>query len=335
MNLGRLRHFLVLFCILTVNLVCIPNVTEHLLFIGDYVGSALGMNLSPCVSNRYSHQVDLSRLVHAAASGMAGTPPVIPAEEYTPEELRRRSWEYRLPVVVRGLFAGSPACSEWDLAYFAREYGVMTVQPFETPYPTNSTFSSQKPLKRRSLHDFAVQEALGSQVVLGEESQALVNRMMPFVQWRRWKELGADSTDASPSFQFILSQSGGSLGWHASGLEELFVVASGRTLFKWLNPFEIGMADMFPALSGEGPLVEHCVGHYYEPGMKTLEVVLEKGDAVFSPAWVWQSRHHLESSVVVQSGMENHLGVVNSIIAAPLQTFLTQWKTFYSLKLDL
>jgi len=102
------------------------------------------------------------------------------------------------------------------------------------------------------------------------------------------------------------------------------VEVHGKKLFKWLNPDDVGLGDLFPTLSNKLPAIEHCPGHFYNPKVKTWEYVLDHGDAAFTPAWVWHATRHLEPTIAVGLRMESFL---QDIQAAPLQSFLAEFSS--------
>jgi hypothetical protein len=58
-----------------------------------------------CAKNRFDAITDYSKLVHTAVnSSMVVPPPTIDVSEYTPELVKKMTDNYRLPILIKGLF---------------------------------------------------------------------------------------------------------------------------------------------------------------------------------------------------------------------------------------
>jgi len=311
-----------------VGFVSSPHFPSHVMFAADHILGRYGFQESGyhCRNNRYHHETDLSKLTSAALPGMSSSPPVLDWKDYSPEKLREISEGYRLPVVIKGMFTDSEAGKLWRFPYFDKMYGNQTIIYHELEYPiTGITSSFQRQNSPVTLHDYIVNVTAGGHRVLGNDHYLLTDYpgLIEQLELKRWQTF--DGMEVLPlSLRFFMGGNNTGVGWHAATSHNLFIEVHGKKLFKWLNPDEVGLGNLFPTLSNKLPAIEHCPGHFYDPKVKTWEYVLDHGDAAFTPAWVWHATRHLEPTIAVGLRMESFL---QDIRAAPLQSFLAEFSS--------
>jgi len=248
------------------------------------------------------------------------------ASEYSPEKLRELSQNYRLPVVIQGLFKESQAGQLWSMEYFDKLYGNQTIIYHELQFPiTGITSSFQRQNSPVSLHDYIENVTAGGPRVLGNDHYLLRDYPLLIEQLElpRWGNF--DGNPVLPlSLRFFMGGNNTGVGWHAATSHNLFIEVKGKKLFKWLNPQEVSLGDLHPTLSNKLPAIEHCPGHFYDKNINTWEYILDDGDACFTPAWVWHATLHLEPTIAVGLRMESFL---HDLRSAPLQSFLAEFSS--------
>jgi hypothetical protein len=257
---------------------------------------------------------------------MASEPPSILWKDYTPELLREKSDNYRLPVVVKGMFTDSEAGKLWTMDYFNKHYGNQTIIYHDLHYPIRGITSSfQRQHSPTTMSDYIANVTAGGHRVLGNDHDLLVDYpvLIEQLELPRW-----DTFDGMPvlplSLRFFMGGNNTGVGWHAATSHNLFIEVHGKKLFKWLDPRIVGLGDLHPTLSNKLPAIEHCPGHYYNPALPTWEYVLDNGDAAFTPAWVWHATLHLEPTIAVGIRMESFLHDVRS---SPFLSFLAEFSS--------
>lgn len=305
-----------------------PHFPQHVLFTYDHLLGRFGFQEAGfhCRNNRYNHETDFSKMTAAALPGMASSPPVIEWKDYTPEKLKEVSLNYRLPVVIKGMFTDSVAGKEWTMEYFDNLYGNQTIIYHELQYPIEGITSSfQRQHLPTSLHNYIENVTAGGHRVLGNDHYLMLDHpvLIEQLELNRWKTF--DGMPILPlSLRFFMGGNNTGVGWHAATSHNLFVEVKGKKLFKWMPPQSTGIGDLYPTLSNKLPAIEHCPGHYYNPNLKTWEYVLDNGDAAFTPAWVWHATRHLEPTIAVGLRMESFL---HDLRSAPMLTFLAEFST--------
>jgi len=236
------------------------------------------------------------------------------------------SQNYRLPVVVKGLFKESQAGKLWTMDYFDTMYGSQTIIYHELQFPiVGITSSFQRQNSPVSLHDYISNVTAGGNRVLGNDHYLLRDYpvLIEQLELNRWGSF--DGMPVLPlSLRFFMGGNNTGVGWHAATSHNLFIEVKGKKLFKWLDPRIVGLGDLHPTLSNKLPAIEHCPGHFYNRDIPTWEYVLDDGDAAFTPAWVWHATRHLEPTIACGVRMESFL---HDIRSAPLQTFLAEFSS--------
>jgi len=305
-----------------------PNFPKYVMFSWDHFQGRFGFQQPGyhCKNNRFGHSLDYDTMVAEARPGKARPPPAIDAKDYTPEKMKILSNNYRLPVVIKGLFAESVAGRTWTQPWFAENYGKQTVIYHDLEFPIQGITSSfQRQHLPTSLAEYIRNVSDGGHRVLGNDHYMLLDhpKLIEHLELQRW--ISFDEMPILPlSLRLFMGGIDTGVGWHAATSHNLFIEVKGKKLFKWFPPNTTSLADLHPTLSNKLPAIEHCPGHYYNPALETWEYVLDDGDAAFTPAWVWHATRHLEPTIAVGLRMESFLHDARS---ASLLAFLSEFSS--------
>mmetsp|Transcript_27009 Transcript_27009/g.75481 ORF Transcript_27009/g.75481 Transcript_27009/m.75481 type:complete len:418 (+) Transcript_27009:169-1422(+) len=306
----------------------IPKFDAWCLFCYDHILGRFGFQnekMYHCKLNRFDAETDFSKLVHSPVDpSKVIPPPTINASEYSPELVRRMTDNFRLPIRIKGLFKESVAGKKWTPEYIRDTYGDQKIIYHDLEFPIVGPTSTFQREHQWTMGEFVDDILQGGHKVLGNDHYLMKDypELIEELELDRWVEF--DSMPIKPlSLRFFMGGNWTGVGWHAATSHNLFVEVYGKKLFKWLPP-STSASRLNPTLSNKLPAVEHCEGHFYDPDLVTMEAVLEPGDAIYTPAWVWHATRHLEPTVAVGLRMESFL---HDVKTAPQWAFLSEFSS--------
>eukprot|EP01126_Amoeba_proteus_P052351 TRINITY_DN6312_c0_g1_i11.p1 TRINITY_DN6312_c0_g1~~TRINITY_DN6312_c0_g1_i11.p1 ORF type:complete len:189 (-),score=25.62 TRINITY_DN6312_c0_g1_i11:392-958(-) len=133
-------------------------------------------SLYHCKNNRFGHTTDYSTLVPEGRSDKVSPPPTIAYKDYTPEKLKVLSNNFRLPVVVQGMFTSSVAGKLWSAEYFDERFGNQSIIYMDCKYPITSISSSfQRQNDPTSMHEYVKNISNGGQRILGNDHYLMLD----------------------------------------------------------------------------------------------------------------------------------------------------------------
>eukprot|EP01126_Amoeba_proteus_P052354 TRINITY_DN6312_c0_g1_i8.p1 TRINITY_DN6312_c0_g1~~TRINITY_DN6312_c0_g1_i8.p1 ORF type:complete len:196 (+),score=28.06 TRINITY_DN6312_c0_g1_i8:531-1118(+) len=146
-------------------------------------------SLYHCKNNRFGHTTDYSTLVPEGRSDKVSPPPTIAYKDYTPEKLKVLSNNFRLPVVVQGMFTSSVAGKLWSAEYFDERFGNQSIIYMDCKYPITSISSSfQRQNDPTSMHEYVKNISNGGQRILGNDHYLMLDypELIEQLELNRW-----------------------------------------------------------------------------------------------------------------------------------------------------
>lgn len=238
--------------------------------------------------------------------------PEIDAVNYNFESIRIASRDFRLPVIVRGLFKKSVAAKEWKTAErlasklgnfsipVVRNAVVGTLQDHREIVSFNQSFRELLSLNHskeylffpvKSRFTFNGSEA-GSVQKLQDAVDEVCAEDLNFDLI--WPGFGSKQHTTFAGSQFVIGKSTVEVGnrttgsdWHCAIGNNWFILAAGRK--KWdfvepkyshfMSPLKGGMFNMW---TGNSQRTANVIKH-----VPTWTVVMEEGDMIYNPDWMW------------------------------------------------
>jgi hypothetical protein len=265
-------------------------------------------------------------------------PPSLTAAEATGKEFREASRNFRDPVVIRGLLAGTRAVRTWSTSYFTGVCG-------DAVYPVIADTRREDATVRRSEFRMSTIRDMMAGLEQGRGYEYINNLTSIFVEHphivddlelpRLLTVLDHERSDACfEAVNLFIGGKGTGSNFHQEFAGNFFALAAGRKVWWMIEPrytpymLPIPAHPFFFSDSYFDPL--HETNGTFTRRLPSLRVVLEPGDVLYMAPWWWHSVRNLDTFT---AGCAVRYGRLKAdFLNAPLSTVLSQEYRLYLLK---
>lgn len=135
---------------------------------------------------------------------------------------------------------------------------------------------------------------------------------------------------AGVSYQSFIGAKGKRTPWHCGATAFFFIVASG------IKEWNLYPSYMYPLMNPPGDGFGYFYSNIDSDGnskfVKTYHCIIEPGDILFAPAWMWHKVENLEDTFGVSYRFVNIRGILREPIFSFLRTFFTNPSFFSVMK---